>query len=70
MAEGSLQLPGSAVSVEPTIAAPLMPGATISLGAAGPICPVAADATVFCPPALLAVTLTMMLAPRSLLVSV
>ncbi len=74
MAEASLQLPGSALSVEPTTASPLMLGALVLLGAAdvagAPIGAVAADVAVFWPPAFAAVTLTLIVSPRSSLVGV
>ena len=49
MAAGSLQLPGSAVNVEPTMVSPLMLGSVMTAGAAGRTTPVGAENAVFAP---------------------
>src|SRR5437763_1142266 len=65
MAAGSLQVPGSAVSVEPTVASPLILGPVTTAGAADTTTSVGAESASFAPPRFEAVTSTRRKLPRS-----
>jgi hypothetical protein len=65
VAAGSLQRPGSAVSVEPTMVSPSMRGRVMIVGAAGRTTAVGAENAVFAPLPFVAVTATRRELPRS-----
>src|SRR5689334_24980408 len=65
VAAGSLQLPGSTVSVEPTLASPETAGAATTVGAAGTTTLFGAESDLFAPPSFEAVTSTRRVYERS-----
>src|SRR5207248_2245845 len=65
VAAGSLQVPGSTVKLEPTIASPATDGATVGTGTGTLTGEVRAESALPAPPAFVAVTVTLMPKPES-----
>jgi hypothetical protein len=65
VAAGSLQVPGSADRLEPTVASPVTKGATVGTGTAALTGAVGAESALPAPPAFVAVTVTSMRKPAS-----